>query len=1019
MTMRGDIMTKIKTPNGEVRMNMKMPKFYNSEWKRKISLVLVFTMLLSSISPALFVSQSAQAAITYQTPGAIAYSAANGTTVAPAYPAAIAAGDLLVMIIGMKPNVANGGSVTTPSGWTALASLTGAGGFGTTLTADLGNTNVFSFYTIAAGGETGNLTVDVAANNVSWAQMYRYSKTTGEWSVAGATGADTATATAQSIAFSSNPGITTNDQILGAMVIPTDSSTPTQFSGEAFTATGATFAAATEVSEPDTTAGNDMGGFVARTNVTAGPATANPTMTANAVGGTTVNNNTRGPGVLIRIREAAGTAPTAGTVYVTPSLNNYTTSSPTITTAFADAESPVSSCKYTTNGTVWTLGVVSGATPTYTCTATPTALSGALIVNMSAISSGGTTTATQVNVTVDTTAPVDGGMQAVAGNARIGLSWSAATDAGIGLAANNTYKLVKATGASAPANCTGTALYQGSLNGYADFAVTNAQQYSYRVCAYDAAGNVSAGSTVSATPLATINGKLTTCADCHAFPPADGTRSGTTGSVVGDHGKHGPLAPCTTCHVMPSSMSSAGFAHRNGNIQMQAVISGGSYTRGTSFAQTNTLSTTGCSNISCHGGNNPTPQWGVGTATCVDCHKTSAITRTKGVPGGTLDPVMGEFGLAWGHKKTGRGTVTAADCIVCHLEGKYTGAVGTAVLTTTYHADGNIDLRDPDGANETPITNMSGGAFTFQKFSTSYSAGSRTYGGETLNTVDNVLTQKFCLACHDSNGATNTTARSNNGGTGTATMPFGGISTGYAIADGAAAVNGLINVYTQFSTTFSSVHPVRGSLNRDFPTKARLAVPYNGQAGTRVDAGGTKTLSVVMNCFDCHNTPGTPLTTRTIVAHGYTTTPLRGTVYTNSYTLCGVCHTGYTVVDNHGAGSAMASATGRSTEGFNGACYSCHGDSGDIDTPIAVTTVRPRRAQNYHGFNTLVGGGVWPTGGGKPYAFIRNTDSYPNPGYHRPLRGIGELATGSATCSGGAGCAANSGTRTYSPGGQY
>lgn len=1003
-----------KNPNGEVSMKTKTIRVHKFPgWMSTISRVLIFTMILSLSAPGLYMTQSAEAAITYQSAGTIAYSAANGTSVDAAYPAAISAGDLLVMIIGMKPSTANSGSADTPTGWVALAQLTGAGNFGTTLTADQGNTNIFSFYKVADGTESGTVSVTLTTNNVSWAQIYRYSKSTGEWQVAAATGADTTTTTGANglnIPFNTNPGVTAGDQILGGHVVPTDSTTPAAFSAHALSQTGiSAWGAITEIGEPDTTNGNDLGGVSITAAVNTGTATGNPTWTATVGGSSTAATRHKGAGVFIRMREAAGTPPTAGTVNVTPSSGGFTSGSPTITTDFTDNESPVTSCQYTTNGSTWNAGTVSGSMPTMTCTANPVGLSGSVTINMRATSGGGTGTAIAVPLTVDTTAPTGATIEAIAGNAEIGLSWSATDGGGIA-----SFKLVRATGATAPANCaSGTVMYNGPRMGFSDTTVVNATQYSYRVCATDNFGNANTGVTVTATPSTTAaRGKNVSCAGCHAYPPGDGTRSGATGSFVGDHQKH--QFECSTCHVAPATESSADFAHRNSTIAMQASIASGSYSKTSPITQVNNPTTGTCSNIACHGGNNPTPQWGVGTASCVDCHSGSPITRTKGEPGATLDPVMTEFGLAWGHKKSGRAAATAADCIVCHLEGNF-----TTQATSTFHANGYIDLRDPDGANgEILIKDISGSAFQFTKFSTSYSAGSRTWDGHTLNTIDNVLTQKFCLACHDANGATNNTARSNNGGTGTATMPFGGVSTGYSVADGAAVANGLVNVKSQFTTTNSSVHPVMGSLNRDFPSSARLAAPYNNNR-TRPGTSGTKTLSVVINCFDCHNTPGTPLTTRTIVAHGYTSTPLRGTVYTASYTLCGVCHTGYTVGDQHGAGSAMASATGRTLEGFNGQCYSCHGDSGDSDGGVAPATVRPRRGQNYHGFNTLVGGGTWPTTNSKPYGFIRNTATYAGTGYHRPLRGIGELATGTATCTGGTGCAGNSGARTYTPGGQY
>jgi predicted CxxxxCH...CXXCH cytochrome family protein len=396
---------------------------------------------------------------------------------------------------------------------------------------------------------------------------------------------------------------------------------------------------------------------------------------------------------------------------------------------------------------------------------------------------------------------------------------------------------------------------------------------------------------------------------------------------------------------------------------------------------------------------------------CISCHS-KPITRTKGRPGKQLSQITGtggEFGLAWGHKKSTRSAVTDADCIVCHLEGVY----ATGKTSSTYHKDGNIDLRDPWGTGETPITNMSGGTFSFQRFSTSYAAGSRR---STLNNSDiaQVISLRFCIRCHSRQGATNPTARSANGTpTGSANMPFGG-STGYTVAsgNGVTVAGGTINVFSQFSSGNSSVHPVRAPLNRDFPIASRLSAPYNNQVAGRVAAGGTKTLSVIINCFDCHNNnTGTLKTLRTISAHGTNNTAqVRGTFYVSGPTLCTACHTGYTSTSNHGSGSAMNGSSDGS-EGWNTNCHNCH----------ASTTTKPARpipAADYHGFNKLLSGGNW-TGTGanqRPFAFIRNTTTYIG---HRPKAST-EWTTGNATCVGDSThCAGKNGTQAYTPGGQY
>jgi hypothetical protein len=238
-------------------------------------------------------------AIAYQTPGAFAYD----DTFSPAsfaFPAGIVTGNKLLLIVGQKPSFAGGGAVTTPSGWTLVASLAGGGGYGATLGADTGNTNLYLYERTADGTETGSLSVVHGSTNVLWGQILRFSSGTGFWdSVTATTGSD-AVAGNVSIAGATNPGFTTGDMAVWAMCIPTDVTTPAQFSAHAITAAGATFGAAVESGEADSTTGNDIGGYIAYATVTAGTSTGVPTFTATA-GGTTTN--VRGPGVIVRLRE--------------------------------------------------------------------------------------------------------------------------------------------------------------------------------------------------------------------------------------------------------------------------------------------------------------------------------------------------------------------------------------------------------------------------------------------------------------------------------------------------------------------------------------------------------------------------------------------------------------------------------------------------------------------------------------------------------------------------------------------
>jgi hypothetical protein len=251
--------------------------------------------------------------------GTIAYSASGGTSVAPTYPSGITANSALVLVVGQKPSSANGGTVTTPSGWTLQAQNTGAtdgntGGYTTTLGADTGNTNIYVYTKdTVSGSESGTLSVTVGTNNVCWANIYRIQASdTGTLSYAGAVGKDTSAGNV-SIATGSID-IAAGDYILAGMVIPTDVTTPSQFSAEALSQSGTTFGTVTEVQEPDSTTGNDIGGFIVEAAVSSGSGSGAVTLTATA-GGTTTN--VRGPGFVLRVRITGA----SNEVYVDTSSN--------------------------------------------------------------------------------------------------------------------------------------------------------------------------------------------------------------------------------------------------------------------------------------------------------------------------------------------------------------------------------------------------------------------------------------------------------------------------------------------------------------------------------------------------------------------------------------------------------------------------------------------------------------------------------------------------------------------------
>lgn len=263
---------------------------------------------------------SSSPTLSYGEAGTLAYSTSGGTSVAPSYPANITVNSGLVLVIGQKPSSANGGTCTTPSGWTLQYELSGAndgdtGGYTTTLGADTGNCNIYVYTKdTVSGSESGTLSVTVGTNNVCWAQIIRLQASdTATWSWAASGGKDTSAGNV-SIATSAGIDVTAGDYLIGGMVIPTDVTTPAQFSSEAFSQTGTTFGTMAEISEPDSGTGNDIGGFLFYNNASSGSGSGAVTMTATA-GGTTTN--VRGPGFVIRARVASVTFP----VYVSASSN--------------------------------------------------------------------------------------------------------------------------------------------------------------------------------------------------------------------------------------------------------------------------------------------------------------------------------------------------------------------------------------------------------------------------------------------------------------------------------------------------------------------------------------------------------------------------------------------------------------------------------------------------------------------------------------------------------------------------
>lgn len=228
-------------------------------------------------------------------------------------------GDLLLLYVLVKPDTA---IPTTPSNYTLVASATGGAG---TTGVDTGPMGLYVYARVAtAGGTTGDLpssSTITGINVAGWATQ-AFTKAAGmAWEVAGVAAADTTTGTPHSVTMPSNPGLTAGDYLVAIGAIPTDVTTPSQFSAETVSATGMTTVTLSESLEFDTTGGNDLGGWLAVGPVVTGTATAAPTVSATAAA---TNTNVAGPIALIRLREVTLTSKSgsdSGTHSVTESAS--------------------------------------------------------------------------------------------------------------------------------------------------------------------------------------------------------------------------------------------------------------------------------------------------------------------------------------------------------------------------------------------------------------------------------------------------------------------------------------------------------------------------------------------------------------------------------------------------------------------------------------------------------------------------------------------------------------------------
>jgi hypothetical protein len=183
--------------------------------------------------------------------------------------------------------------------------------------------------------------------------------------------------------------------------------------------------------------------------------------------------------------------PPTGSVTINAGANATNKGSVVLTIAAADGGKPVPSMCVSNTSTCTAFGAyVSSKTWSLTSG------DGTKTVYVSLKDSGGNVTKVSDTIMRDAKLPTNPTLSAVAGNAKVDLSWTAASDSS-SIAA---YRLVFSNGTTSPSTCTtGVVAYSGTAQSVS-LPASNGLQYNYRLCALDTAGNLGTGATATARP---------------------------------------------------------------------------------------------------------------------------------------------------------------------------------------------------------------------------------------------------------------------------------------------------------------------------------------------------------------------------------------------------------------------------------------------------------------------------------------------------------------------------------------
>jgi hypothetical protein len=308
----------------------------------------------------------------------------------------------------------------------------------------------------------------------------------------------------------------------------------------------------------------------------------------------------------------------------------------------------------------------------------------------------------------------------------------------------------------------------------------------------------------------------------------------------------------------------------------------------------------------------------IGGGGCSGCHDKVQDDAN----GPSRRAVVSEFGLGSHH--VAGGTVTDADCEVCHYE----------AVDSNYHKDNIVDLRHPDDGTDATLI--------------SFSQFSRNTSTDVLESWVTDVQDNFCMKCHDANGATAVAIDPN-----TPLRPF------------SAGARDVPDVFDSFDPANSFYHPVRAAAGNPYC----IPSPNNANQITMEPPWNQDSTHDVISCFDCHVTNGhgdpNQRMLRAVVDFNTmeaTTDPanLPAGMGATVEALCSMCHKATVYVSSadseaagsifeyHGASQQQHGAAGGNELG----CMGCHAGTVDFGPPAPDNGAAPG---NIHG-----GSFTWP-----------------------------------------------------------